>query len=258
MIITSPEARLIPSANAADCPAFFSNVETRTDSYLPARLSSTAPLPSVLLTKNGTFFLNGHTLTGEVRGDAAAIAVVGPSSITGPGYGVRNEAILFYSVQPSRIVIDGVTIMGNADSGVYAHANGRNAAVTIVDSTISSNGGLAGVRTDTTQIDYRHSPHEKVTVERSTISGNLATGIWSNSVLARDSQVVSNGASGIVLADSSVNLKLKLINSSLDDNAENGVVTDGFMNARMIAVDSSISGNDIGITDSNTRSRVFG
>ena len=72
-------------------------------------------------------------------------------------------------------------------------------------------------------------------------------------MLARDSQVVSNGASGIVLADSSVNLKLKLINSSLDDNAENGVVTDGFMNARMIAVDSSISGNDIGITDSNTQ-----
>ncbi len=213
----------------------------------------------MLLNKNGTFDLNGHTLIGEVRGDTSEIAIVGPGTITGPGYGVRNERTpsSFRDLPTARIVIEGVTITGNDDMGVYAYAIGKNTVVTIVDSTVSNNGGAAGVRTRSLQTDFRHAPRGKVTVEGSTISGNLSTGIWSNSVVARDSQVVSNGGSGIVLSHSSVKLKLKLINSSLDDNAGNGVLTNGFRHARVISLDSSISRNDIGISDAWTeRPRV--
>jgi len=218
------------------------------DAALTADLDcSAAPLPSVTFTKNATFSLGGHTLTGQVSSVAARLEVVGPGTITGPGYGIAAEG---NNQHGGNLIVRSVDVSGNTLDGVVAFGGGQTASAQVIDSTVGSN-GRRGVWVLATATCPKQGcdPLAKVRVEGSTIVGNGLSGIEASSIDVRSSTITSNALHGIYVYLKAANRKLRLSDSDVSDNGDAGIFVDSYARAKLLIRSSSISRNPTGIRD---------
>ena len=212
------------------------------------------PLPSLVFGSSGTLQLDGHTLTGEVAGSVLRIEIVGPGTITGPGYGVSNGGVVAFG---SQIVVRDAAIERNERTGLVAFAVGANAAVQVYDSSITGNGtsgsgsGLAAGVTVTCPFTGC-DPLQKAVVKNSIVADNASSGVAASDVTVLGSILTNNGGHGILLTNRDSTRKLKIRNSTVDHNGGYGIRISSWRHARVVARDTSVSYNDIGIYDPTT------
>lgn len=218
------------------------------DGILMADLDCTAaPDPVIHFTASGTLFLNGFTLSGSAAGSVRRIDVVGPGTITGPGVGVSAGGTFLHGGQ---VTVTDADISGNAGDGVVATGNGGRAHARVRDSTVSNNGGFGvSVSTTSTCPFLNCAPQEKVTIERSTISGNGTAGVYGSTIKIKDSTMTFNAGSGVQVKTNDANRKLRISHSTMDDNGGAGVRLQNWRNLRVAISDSSLSRNGIGLQD---------
>ena len=220
------------------------------DGVLMADLDcSAAALPSITFTQNATLRLNGYTITGEVLSQAAKFEVIGPGTITGPGYGILGEPTLA-AVHGSKVTVQSVNVSDNELEGISVVAGGHRVSAVVIDSSVTGN-GRRGIWAVATAICAKLGcdPAEKVLVEGSIVSGNAASGIEASSIDVRSSVIASNGLHGIYLHNKSVNRKLRLSDSEVSDNGDSGIYVHTVSRARLLIKSSSISRNATGIND---------
>jgi hypothetical protein len=218
------------------------------DAVLMADLDcSAAALPSVTFTKNATFTLGDHTLTGQISSIASKLEVLGPGVVTGPGYGIAAEG---NDLHGGKVTVRSVDVTGNELDGIVAFGIGRSAAATAIDCSITGNGG-SGVWVAAGPIcpALGCDPLEKARVDGCTVSGNAKSGIRASKIDVRSSTISSNGEHGVHIVKQDSSRKLRLSDSDVSDNTQDGVFIDFWSRAKVLVRSSVISRNAMGIHD---------
>jgi Right handed beta helix region len=245
--------------------------------YLSADLDCSAYVGSAVIIERGSLDLRGFTLTdgsvGGVRCDRSCtisseppggMIMGGGGGIFGPGVGVgkvniRLKGVIIQSntggtgAAPSRLrlqpldrvitshgsirVVDS-TVMNNGFDGVTP-----SAGLLILRSTISGNTGYGASGQNTRVIESFVTGNgeqgvegEGLTVRDSTISGNMLAGAFGGRVKVIRSNVVSNLQEGI---DGGVNDHVTVVDSMIDGNSAQGILTEG----PLVVRDSQVTNN---------------
>jgi len=238
---------LVASTSAAQVVVDTCGQELNDDGILMADLDcSAAADPIIHFVKSGTLQLNGFTLSGSVEGEVHRIEIVGPGTITGPGPGVAAYGTFLHGGQATVV---GANISGNESFGVRATGLGGRAHARVHDSIVSNNGATGvSVNTEILCPALTCYSQAKLTVERSTISGNSGDGVRASHIRIKDSSVTFNGDRGVTV-DDGVTRKVRVSGSNIDDNTDEGIFMLSWQSAKLIVSDSSISRNAVGLLD---------